>query len=117
MLVQLIIATAMVIVTVLIHLFGLALLMRLLRSHSRIFRKLTIMPLTLLLAATAWNHRDPHPRDLGLRVSCTCSSDAFSRFRAGPAPLDRHLRDDRLRRRRNAASMAHSGVPSRVQWE
>jgi voltage-gated potassium channel Kch len=52
MLVQLIIATAMVVVTVLIHLFGLALLMRVLRSHSRIFRKLTIMPLTLLLAAT-----------------------------------------------------------------
>ena len=52
MLVQLIIATAMVVVTVLIHLFGLALLMRVLRSHTRVFRKLTIMPLTLLLAAT-----------------------------------------------------------------
>jgi voltage-gated potassium channel Kch len=52
MLVQLIIATAMVVMTVLIHLLGLALLMRGLRSHTRIFRKLTIMPLTLLLAAT-----------------------------------------------------------------
>jgi hypothetical protein len=52
MLAQLIIATAMVIVTVLIHLFGLAFLMRVLRSHTRVFRKLTIMPLTLLLAAT-----------------------------------------------------------------
>lgn len=52
MLAQLVIATAMVITTVLVHLFGLAILMRVLRSHSRIFRKLTIMPLTLLLAAT-----------------------------------------------------------------
>ena len=52
MLVQLILATAMVVTTVLIHLFGLALLMRALRSHTRVFRKLTIMPLTLLLVAT-----------------------------------------------------------------
>lgn len=52
MLAQLILATAMVITTVLIHLFGLAMLMRVLRSHTRIFRKLAIMPLTLLLAAT-----------------------------------------------------------------
>jgi hypothetical protein len=52
MLVQLILATAMVVTTVLIHLFGLALLIRALRSHTRIFRKLTIMPLTLLLVAT-----------------------------------------------------------------
>lgn len=48
---QLVLATAMVIVMVLIHLIGLALLMRLLRSHSRVFRQLRIMPLTLLLAA------------------------------------------------------------------
>jgi voltage-gated potassium channel len=52
MLVQLTLATTMVVTTVLIHLFGLAILMRVLRSHTRIFRKLTIMPLTLLLAAT-----------------------------------------------------------------
>jgi len=52
MLVQLALATAMVIMTVLVHLFGLAMLMRVLRSHTRIFRKLAIMPLTLLLAAT-----------------------------------------------------------------
>ena len=52
MLVQLILATAMVVTTVLVHLFGLAILMRVLRSHSRIFCKLRIMPLTLLLAAT-----------------------------------------------------------------
>ena len=52
MLAQLMLATTMVAVTVLIHLLGLATLMRLLRTHTRIFRKLTIMPLTLLLAAT-----------------------------------------------------------------
>ena len=52
MLVQLSLATLMVVVTVLIHLLGLAILMRVLRSHTRIFRKLAIMPLTLLLAAT-----------------------------------------------------------------
>jgi hypothetical protein len=52
MLVQLVLATVMVVMTVLVHLFGLAILMRVLRSHTRIFRKLTIMPLTLLLAAT-----------------------------------------------------------------
>jgi voltage-gated potassium channel len=52
MLVQLVLATAMVVTTVLIHLFGLAILMRVLRSHSRISGKLKIMPLTLLLAAT-----------------------------------------------------------------
>ena len=52
MLAQLIIATIMVVTTVLVHLFGLAVLMRLLRSHTRIFRRLAIMPLTLLLAAT-----------------------------------------------------------------
>jgi hypothetical protein len=52
MLVQLVLATVMVVMTVLVHLFGLAILMRVLRSHTRIFRKLAIMPLTLLLAAT-----------------------------------------------------------------
>jgi hypothetical protein len=52
MLVQLTLATAMVAVTALIHLLGLAMLMRVLRTHTRIFHKLTIMPLTLLLAAT-----------------------------------------------------------------
>lgn len=52
MLVQLSLATLMVVITALIHLFGLAILMRLLRSHSRILRKHRIMPLTLLLAAT-----------------------------------------------------------------
>jgi len=52
MLLQLILATFMVVVNVLIHLISLATLMRALRTHTRIFRKLAIMPLTLLLAAT-----------------------------------------------------------------
>ena len=51
MLVQLILASFMVIVTVLVHLTGLAILLRLLRSHSRLLSALRIMPLTLLLAA------------------------------------------------------------------
>lgn len=52
MLVQLTLATAMVIATAMTHLLGLAILTRILRSHSRMFRRLRIMPLTLLLAAT-----------------------------------------------------------------
>lgn len=52
MLMQLILATTMVTVICLIHLVGLAMLTRVLRSHSRAFKRLRIMPLTLLLAAT-----------------------------------------------------------------
>ncbi len=52
MLKQLILATLMVLLTVGIHLVGLALLMRVLRTRTRLFRRLQIMPLTLLLAAT-----------------------------------------------------------------
>ncbi len=52
MLKQLILATLMVLLTVGIHLVGLALLMRVLRTHTRLFRRLQFMPLTLLLAAT-----------------------------------------------------------------
>ncbi|HEU4696415.1 MAG TPA: ion channel [Sphingomicrobium sp.] len=52
MFVQLILASAMVIVTVLVHLIGLAILLRLLKSHSRLFGPRGIMPLTLLLGAS-----------------------------------------------------------------
>lgn len=52
MLVQLILATIMVTALGLIHLVGLGLLTRALRSHSNAFKRLRIMPLTLLLAAT-----------------------------------------------------------------
>jgi len=52
MLIQLILATVMVTAIALVHLVGLAILTRMLRSHSRIFRRLRLMPLTLLLGAT-----------------------------------------------------------------
>jgi hypothetical protein len=52
MLVQLTLATLMVVIILLIHLTGLAVLMRILRSHSRIFRELRVMPLTLLIVAS-----------------------------------------------------------------
>ena len=52
MLIQLALATVMVTATALVHLVGLAILTRMLRSHSRIFRRLRLMPLTLLLGAT-----------------------------------------------------------------
>lgn len=52
MLVELLLATFMVVMMVVIHLVGLGLLVRLLRSHTLLFRELRIMPFTLLLAAT-----------------------------------------------------------------
>lgn len=52
MLYQLILATVMVGVTVMVHLMGLAALIRVLRSHSRIFAKLRIFPATHLLATS-----------------------------------------------------------------
>jgi len=52
MLIQLALATVMVTAIALVHLVGLAILTRMLRSHSRIFRRLRLMPLTLLLGAT-----------------------------------------------------------------
>jgi len=52
LLTQLVLASAMVLVTVMIHLLGLAILIRLLRSHHRLMRPVRIMPLTLLLGAS-----------------------------------------------------------------
>lgn len=49
---QLILATLMVLITAIVHLVGLAVLVRLLKSHSRVFGKLRIMPLTLVLSAS-----------------------------------------------------------------
>jgi hypothetical protein len=49
---QLSLATFMVALTVLIHLLGLALLVRVLQSHNRIVRMARILPLSLLLLAT-----------------------------------------------------------------
>ena len=52
MLNQLALASVMVVITVMVHLIGLNMVMRLLRSHSRFIRKLRITPLTLLLSAS-----------------------------------------------------------------
>src|SRR5690242_17222627 len=76
---QLILATGMVVITVLIHLFGLAVLMRVLRSHTRVFRKLTIMPLTLLLAATI-GIIAIHTVEIWLYAVLYLQLDAFSHF-------------------------------------
>lgn len=51
MLVQLALASLMVLVAVIVHLVGLAILIRVLRSHHRLMRAVRLMPLTLLLVA------------------------------------------------------------------
>lgn len=50
--IQLALASVMVLVTVMVHLVGLAVLVRVLRSHHRFARRLKISPLTLLLGAS-----------------------------------------------------------------
>ena len=52
MTVELLLATAMVVVMVVTHLVGLGLLIRLLQSHSRLLKQVRLTPLTLLLTAT-----------------------------------------------------------------
>jgi len=49
---ELLVATMMVVLVVFLHLMGLAMLWRALRSHMKVFRSLRILPLTLLLSAT-----------------------------------------------------------------
>jgi len=49
---QLMLATMMVVAIVVIHLSGLAILTRLLRSHVRVVRSIRIRPITLLAVAT-----------------------------------------------------------------
>lgn len=51
MLTQLLLASFMALVTTITHLIGLAVLVRVLRSHNRIFAELKVLPLTLLLTA------------------------------------------------------------------
>jgi hypothetical protein len=48
---QLLLASFMALVTTITHLIGLAVLVRVLRSHNRIFAELKVLPLTLLLTA------------------------------------------------------------------
>jgi Ni,Fe-hydrogenase I cytochrome b subunit len=52
MLAQLSVATLMVMLIVVVHLTGLAILVRLLRSHSRILHEIRFLPMTLLVGAT-----------------------------------------------------------------
>jgi len=52
MLVQLTLASGMVVVVVIIHLLGLALLVRALRTHYRMFRQIQMTPLLLLVVAS-----------------------------------------------------------------
>lgn len=52
MLIQLFLATTMSLVTVAIHLIGLAFLVRMLRSHHRLVRPLKSAPVAILLIAT-----------------------------------------------------------------
>ena len=52
MLLQLVIASAMVMVTVVVHLIGLGVLVRLLRSHHQRVGRFRIAPLTLLFGAS-----------------------------------------------------------------
>jgi len=49
---ELIFATMMVLAIIFIHLVGLAVLTRLLRSHSRVMRRVRLLPFTLLLGAS-----------------------------------------------------------------
>jgi hypothetical protein len=51
MIAQLSLATVMALVTVSVHLFGLAILVRLLRTHQRLLAKLKLAPMTVLLGA------------------------------------------------------------------
>ena len=52
MLNELALASVMVVITVMAHLIGLNMVMRILRSHSHVIRKLRITPLTLLFSAS-----------------------------------------------------------------
>ena len=52
MLIQLAFASFMVMITVLIHLVGLAIIIRMIRSERPLFHRLRFSPLTVLLGAT-----------------------------------------------------------------
>ena len=49
---ELILATIMVLMMILTHLAGLAIITRLLRSHSRMMRRVRLLPFTILLGAS-----------------------------------------------------------------
>lgn len=52
MLIELALSSVMVVITVMVHLIGLNMVLRLLRSHNQFIRKLRITPLTLLFSAS-----------------------------------------------------------------
>ena len=76
---QLILAAVMALTTGLVHLVGLALLVRVLRSHSRTFRRLRILPLTLLLAALI-GVIGIHTVEIWLYAALYLALGAFSHF-------------------------------------
>jgi hypothetical protein len=79
MLDQLILATILVMAIVIIHLCGLAILTRLLRSHSRVLRSVRIMPLTLLAGATI-GIIAIHTIEIWLYAAAYLGVGAFRRF-------------------------------------
>ena len=81
MLYQLALATVMVVVTVMVHLIGLNMVMRLLRSHSRFIRKLRITPLTLLLSASLGIFAI-HTFEIWLYAALFLGLGAFTNFEA-----------------------------------
>lgn len=81
MLNQLALATIMVVLTVTVHLIGLNLVMRLLRSHSRFIRKLSITPLTLLLTASLGIFAI-HTLEMWLYAALYLALGAFNDFEA-----------------------------------
>jgi voltage-gated potassium channel len=76
---QLTLATLMVIAVATVHLGGLALLVRLLRSHNRVLRRIRILPLSLLLTA-ALGIIAIHTFEIWLYAVLYLSLRAFSDF-------------------------------------
>lgn len=79
MIVQLILASLMALGIVLVHLVGLGVLTRVLRSHSRLLSKLPILPLAILLAATI-GILLIHTIEIWLYAALYLGLDAFSHF-------------------------------------
>ena len=79
MAIELLLATIMVVVIVLIHLVGLGLLVRVLQSHTRLIRQLRILPLTLLIAATL-GIIAIHSVEIWIYAGLYLALDAFKNF-------------------------------------
>ena len=79
MLIQLAIASLMVVVTVLVHLFGLATIIRLIRSEWPILRRLHLSPLTVLLRASIGVFA-VHTVEIGLYAALYLAIGAFGHF-------------------------------------